>query len=125
MKHLALAASLALVFALPAPAQEADPHAGHDMSAGHDMAGMDSPSTEAFKAANMAMHGGMDIAFTGDADVDFVRGMIAHHQGAIDMARIVLEHGKDAEVKKLAEEIIAAQESEIAWMTDWLEKNGG
>jgi uncharacterized protein (DUF305 family) len=125
VKHLALAASLALLFALPAPAQEADPHAGHDMSAGHDMAGMDSPSTEAFKAANMAMHSGMDIAFTGDADVDFVRGMIAHHQGAIDMARIVLEHGKDAEVKKLAEDIIAAQESEIAWMTDWLAKNGG
>jgi uncharacterized protein (DUF305 family) len=38
---------------------------------------------------------------------------------------VVLEHGKDAEVKKLAEEIIAAQESEIAWMTDWLAKNGG
>jgi uncharacterized protein (DUF305 family) len=39
------------------------------------------------------------------------------------MARVVLEHGKDAEVKKLAQEIITAQEGEIAWMTDWLAKN--
>jgi uncharacterized protein (DUF305 family) len=51
--------------------------------------------------------------------------MNAHHQGAIDMARIVLDHGDDPEVKKLAESIIAAQEGEITWMTAWLEKNGG
>ncbi|MES2551195.1 MAG: DUF305 domain-containing protein, partial [Pseudomonadota bacterium] len=60
-----------------------------------------------------------------NADVDFVKGMIAHHKGAVEMAQIVLEHGKDAEVKKLAEEIIAAQESEIKWMEEWLAKNGG
>jgi uncharacterized protein (DUF305 family) len=36
----------------------------------------------------------------------------------------VLQYGKDAEIKKLAEEIIAAQEKEIAWMQDWLAKNG-
>ena len=101
MKAAILAAAICLVAPLSATAQEADAHSGH------------------------AMHGGMNIEFTGDADVDFVRGMIAHHQGAIDMARIVLEHGDDAEVKELAEEIIAAQEGEIAWMTEWLEKNGG
>jgi uncharacterized protein (DUF305 family) len=66
------------------------------------------------------MHKDMDIAYTGDADRDFVAGMIPHHQGAIDMARIVLAHGKDPEIRKLAAEIIAAQEKEIAWMKAWL-----
>jgi uncharacterized protein (DUF305 family) len=75
-------------------------------------------------AANDKMHADMAIEFTGDADVDFIKGMIPHHEGAVDMARIVLEHGKDAEVRKLAEEIIAAQEKEIAWMRDWLARNG-
>lgn len=50
----------------------------------------DSPVVAAFRAANDRMHRDMDIAFTGNADIDFVRGMIPHHQGAIDMARIVL-----------------------------------
>jgi len=95
-------------------------HAGHGTQAGADA----SPSTLAFMAANDKMHADMAIEFTGDADVDFIKGMIPHHEGAVDMARIVLEHGKDAEVRKLAEEIIAAQEKEIAWMRDWLARNG-
>ena len=123
MNRLTLAASLALILAAPltASAQEAD----HSAHAGHAMSGSESASTMAYMEANAKMHAGMDIPFTGAADVDFIRGMIAHHQGAIDMARVVLDHGKDAEVKKHAQEIIAAQEGEIAWMTDWLAKNGG
>ena len=84
----------------------------------------DSPSSKAFAEANARMHKDMAVPLTGNADVDFVQGMIPHHQGAIDMAKIVLEHGKDPEIRKLAEEVIAAQEGEIAMMKAWLTKNG-
>jgi uncharacterized protein (DUF305 family) len=45
------------------------------------------------------MHRDMAISFTGNADIDFVRGMIPHHQGATDMARVVLQFGKDEQTK--------------------------
>nr|WP_244651082.1 DUF305 domain-containing protein [Rhizobium sp. CFBP 8762] len=81
------------------------------------------PSSTAFAEANAAMHKGMDIAFSGNADVDFAKGMIAHHQGAIDMAKVELQYGKNEEMRKVAEEVITAQEAEIAMMKDWLGKN--
>ncbi|MFN5999476.1 MAG: DUF305 domain-containing protein [Paracoccaceae bacterium] len=116
---LALALTAATVAAV-AVAQEAE--TGHE---GHTMMGDKGPASMAFMEANDRMHQGMAIEFTGNADVDFIRGMIPHHQGAVEMAKIVLEHGKDPEVRKLAEAVIAAQEAEIAWMQDWLAKNGG
>ena len=64
------------------------------------------------------MHG---PGYTGDADVDFLAMMIPHHQGAVDMARLVLIHGKDPLARKLAEEIIASQNTEIAAMRARLE----
>ncbi|MBC8050662.1 MAG: DUF305 domain-containing protein, partial [Chitinophagales bacterium] len=75
-------------------------------------------------AANAKMHKDMTMTFTGDADVDFVRGMTPHHQGAVDMAKVVLQYGKDPELKKLATEIIKSQEAEIAFMKAWMAKNG-
>jgi uncharacterized protein (DUF305 family) len=83
----------------------------------------DTASTKAFKAANDKMHSGMNIPFSGNADIDFVRGMVPHHQGAVDMARIVLQHGKDPALKKLARDIIKAQDKEIAFMQRWIAKN--
>lgn len=83
-----------------------------------------SPGSQALQAANDSMHKAMAVEMTGDVDVDFMRGMIPHHQGAVDMAKIVLQYGKDPEVRKLAEQVVAAQEIEIAFMKEWLEKNG-
>ena len=65
----------------------------------------------------------MDIEYSGNPDVDFVRGMIPHHQGAIDMAKTVLAFGKDPAIRKLAEDVIKAQENEVAFMREWLSKN--
>lgn len=82
------------------------------------------PSVAGYRAANDRMHRDMDIRFSGNADVDFVRGMIPHHQGAIDMAKVVLEHGKDEQVRKWAADIIREQEREIAEMRAWLARSG-
>ena len=95
----------------------------------HSKMGMPMPAdasaaTKAFAEANARMHKDMTITFTGNADVDFIKGMLPHHQGAVDMAKIVIQYGKDPEVRKLAEAIIKAQNEEIAWMTSWLAKNG-
>ncbi len=97
-------------------AQAKDPHAGHTMAASGDA----SPSSLAYEAANTKMHKDMSVALTGDADRDFLAGMIPHHQGAIDMAEVVLKYGKDPKVRQLARNIIRAQKQEIAMMTAWL-----
>ena len=110
------------VFTTPALSQDMKMkgHQGHQT-----MATDQSASTKAFEAANAKMHKDMMVPYTGKTDVDFVRSMIPHHQGAIDMARIQLQYGKDPAIRKLAEEVIKAQEAEIKMMQEWLEKNGG
>ncbi|TIO60647.1 MAG: DUF305 domain-containing protein, partial [Mesorhizobium sp.] len=85
--------------------------------------GADSPATAGYKAAMDKMHKDMMLNYTGNADVDFVRGMIPHHQGAIDMAKVVIANGKDPEIRKLAENVVKAQEAEIKKMQDWLAKH--
>lgn len=106
--------------AAPGTAGAKDPHAGHVMAA--PAGGSVSPSNAAYEAANAKMHKDMGVALTGDADHDFLAGMIPHHQGAIDMAEVVLKYGKDPKVRKLARDIIKAQKQEIAMMQAWLKE---
>jgi len=103
---------LALIAAALAPTAASAQHAGH----GAPPRAAEPASTREFRTANTAMHRAMEIRYTGNADRDFAAGMIPHHEGAIAMAEIVLRHGADPEVRRLAESIIAAQQSEIAQM---------
>lgn len=122
-KILAAAAAL-VVLGGAAVAQ----HSGHGSHSGHGAHAKPASSgnavAKAFQDVNDKMHRDMNIPFTGDADADFARGMIPHHQGAVDMARIVLQHGKDPEIRKLAEEVVKTQEAEIRMMREWLARRG-
>ncbi len=126
-------------------AQDSSGHAGQSMDAetypevcrqvddgaGDQMAphsGMDMPNMQEHQRA--AMEGMMQMdqnmmqgMMADDPDVAFACGMIAHHQGAIDMAQVELEHGDDESMKQLAEKIIADQTREIAEMKAWLGEN--
>jgi uncharacterized protein (DUF305 family) len=80
-----------------------------------------SGAAKAYMAAMDKMHGPMMQAVQDpDPDVAFVRGMIPHHQSAIDMARVVLQYGKDDQAKKWANDVIREQQREITEMQEWL-----
>ena len=109
----------------PALAQESsDLAAPHQMEALILLPDSASGATRAYIEAMNTMHAGMMMAFTGDADVDFIKGMIPHHQGAVDAARVELQYGTDPEARAFAEKVIAAQQAEIVWMTTWLRTRG-
>jgi uncharacterized protein (DUF305 family) len=73
--------------------------------------------------ANDGMHAAMQIARSGDTDRDFARMMIAHHQGAIDMALVQLKYGADERLKRLAQSMIVEQGQEITYMRNLLDRN--
>lgn len=99
-------------------------HGSMHMPAAAAQDGANSPSTQAYESAMQRMHKDMAIPYSGNADVDFARGMIPHHQGAIDMAKTELRYGKDPELRKLAQDVVDSQQKEVAFLQSWLRKNG-
>ena len=75
-----------------------------------------------FKKAMDKMHKDMMMKSSGNIDVDFLKGMIPHHQGAIDMSEELIKKTKDPELKALAQKIIKHQKAEIKQMQDFLKK---
>jgi uncharacterized protein (DUF305 family) len=110
----------ALGLATPVLAQSPAPASAAPAQPMQGMPGMAGMGASPFAPGMARMDHDMNVPPSGSIDVDFVRMMIPHHQGAIDMARIELAQGHDLQLKKLAREIIAAQEKEIVFMRAWL-----
>lgn len=82
-----------------------------------------SEAQKGYLEAMMKMRGPMQMGImANDPDVGFICGMIPHHQGAVDMAEVVLKTGHNAEAKKFAEQVIKEQGQQISWMKERLKK---
>ena len=87
------------------------------------MAPMDETFLQAMAAGMKTMDHDMNAApMDGDVDHDFAAMMMPHHQGAIDMAKAELNYGSDPVMRRLAQEILVEQQSEIQLMQLWLQK---
>jgi hypothetical protein len=125
--HVAIYGAEGNVGTAPAEYLTHTPNAEHP----HGVTGMSdgvsdaATAEEAYRLAMDRMHGPMmDGIADADPDAAFVRGMIPHHQGAIDMAEIVLKFGKDPQNQHFAHEIIDTQTREISEMRAWLRQRG-
>jgi uncharacterized protein (DUF305 family) len=116
----AVVVALALVASGFAPARAAD-HMQHPPA--HKSAAAETPFARGVDAGMAKMMADMHApGYTGNVDADFLAMMIPHHQGAIEMARLLLIHGRDPVTRKLAEDIIASQQVEIEGMRRRLEQ---
>lgn len=123
-----LAGTSSTVFSQENPLPQQCRHAGNEQMAGMDMSKMDASGMDAAHQAYMASMTKMEPAMmegikAKNADVAFICGMIAHHQGAIDMAEVELKYGDNADAKKKAQMVIDAQKKEIKDYTKWLKTN--
>ena len=123
---ISLTTAILLSASAAALAEEALPAACGAAHMGHGTAGMTDTSgmneiQKAYAEAMDKMHPAMAAGVMAeDPDVAFVCGMIPHHQGAIDMAKIELQYGKDPWAREMAQKVIDAQTQEIADMRKWL-----
>ena len=88
-------------------------------NSGREKQGMDMQAMMKDNSDKMA-----SMKMTGNADVDFAMMMRVHHQGAIDIAEAELHDGKNAQMRKMAKDMIAAQKNEISQLEKFLAKNG-
>lgn len=84
--------------------------------------GANTSASRGYMGAMQSMQRNMNMPMTGNADRDFLAMMIPHHQSAVDMAKVVLQHGSDPEVRTLAEAIIRDKEREIGQMRTILQR---
>lgn len=112
-----------LVAAGPSFAQQPQGMTGHSQGGmQHEMP--KTPASEAYmKAMDKMNESMMAQPMTGDADHDFASMMRAHHQSAVDMAKVEIQYGKDPEMTKLAKKVIEDQSKEIKQLDKWLERH--
>lgn len=91
---------------------EAPVHAGHDM-------GGSTPGDKAFAASEAEMHRKMAAASGRTIDQAYVAKMIAHHEGAVAMAKVALRDSRDPEIRRMAQSVVDTQTREIAEMKAW------
>lgn len=110
--------SVLLVGLIAGAALAQDPHLGWHGEGPPESRGATPAGFAAAMDAGMAkmMHDMHAPGYTGNPDIDFLAMMIPHHEGAVEMARLVLVHGRDPRTRELAEEIIASQIVEIEGM---------
>ena len=110
MKKFALAAAAAALIAVPALAQQG----GHGAMAKQD-----------YMKSMQDMQQKMMAADDADPDRAFALKMIEHHRGGIAMSQVVMQHGDDAEIKRMAQKTMEMQQKEIGELQSWLVRHGG
>jgi len=116
-RALRLLIPLALIPAFASPSTQHTSHA-------HGSTPADAPYWKGLMESMNRMHSAVSSTrSSADADADFVSLMLPHHQAAIDMAKVELTFGKDPQLRRLAQEIVTDQESEIQLMKFWRQQH--